>query len=121
MANNLTFQSAAMATLLYAAAKNIIKGEVEDLSKELKKLEGHEEIEKELKKIKNAKVPGGYYSDELDQYISNFLIAGLATKRSPIELNSEGIIECKNLIKSAKKIYGDKMEYLLKIYNLLEE
>lgn len=121
MANKLTFQSAAMATLLYAAAKNRINGEVEDLSKELKELEEQKELEKELKKIKNAKVPGGYYSDDLDEYISDFLIAGLATKRSPIELNSEGIIECKNLIESAKKIYGDKMEYLLKRYNLLEE
>ena len=109
-----TFQAAIMTTLLYAAQKGKIGGESQDLAQELKNLESIKEIKDDVLLIKNSKVPEGYYSEELDSYLSEFYTSGLALYGFPVRLNEDGLKECLYLIDLAKDAYNEKMKLILK-------
>lgn len=48
------------------------------------------------------KIPGGYYSEDVETFVGQLLSMGYATKRSPIKLTEEGERFCKEIEEAEK-------------------
>jgi hypothetical protein len=61
------------------------------------------------------KIPGGYYSEDVETFLGQLLCVGYATRRSPIRLTDEGKEFCKKIVAAE-----DNKEELARFQNQLE-
>ena len=71
--------------------------ELEDLSRNLTTL-----VEKNVVDLSDFDIsPCGEYSEDVARFIGNHMLAGYATKRSPLVFSSDGLIKCRKRLKFA--------------------
>jgi hypothetical protein len=99
-----------MASIIYSAPNADIK----QLSKKIIELK-EQGIRPDLA---IRRIPGGYYSEDLDQYISLLLAFGDAIKRSPLQLTEKGRENIKKIIKDAYKREPEEMQKILSVLKL---
>lgn len=54
------------------------------------------------------RIPDGYYSEDVENFVGQLLSMGYATQRSPINLDDEGVRLCEKIV--AKEVEKNKRE-----------
>jgi hypothetical protein len=66
------------------------------------------------------KIPGGYYSEDVETFVGQLLSMGYATRRSPIKLTPEGERFCQE-IEDAVRDQGELIKLRAEVERLLQE
>lgn len=101
-ANN-TRQEVLLAAAVMAALKQRETGpspKIEDISSLLYKLKN---AGVDLGDIALRRVPGGFYSEDIENLIGHYLAAGYATQESPVELTEKGKRALSEIIETERR------------------
>lgn len=99
--------NATMAMLLLSASMGKVPREISKLSGKLAELK-NKRID--IGDISISRVPAGYYSEQFDRFLGSLLVAGDATKRSPVKLEESGTKLCQEIIQEACQMNRRKLE-----------
>ncbi len=58
------------------------------------------------------KIPGGYYSEDVETFVGQLLSMGYATQRSPIKLEENGAKLCQDMVKTEAADHPAEVERL---------
>jgi hypothetical protein len=107
--------NAAMALILLSASEKKIPNRISVMSAKINEMK-NQKID--MGNLSVSKVAGGFYSEPLDRFIGSFLIAGDAIKRSPLELKSNGIKICKDIVQDICLKDRNKLESIANAVNI---
>ncbi len=71
-----------------------------------------------LERVSLRRVPGGYYSEDVERQIGQYLAAGYARQRSPFTLTSEGRRQCWQVLSEVRTEYTPQVDELARILGL---
>lgn len=72
----------------------------------------------DIGRIAIRRIANGYYSEEMDRFLSFLVTFGYAEDSSPVELNNSGHEYCKRIIRSEHEKNPDGVEKLVQILSL---
>jgi len=96
------------AIMAFAVLQSKRSLQIEDVSRlffEIRQ-KGLEEVEK----VALRRVPGGFYSDDVEAFFGRLLAAGFATARSPITVLENGKALCKAILEKERELHPAALE-----------
>jgi hypothetical protein len=93
-------QDALLAAAILAAFRRQDEAEIEDISRLLYTLRSSGE---DIGAIDLRRIPGGFYSEDLEILISHYLDSGFADQKSPLKLKSEGLKLLEDIVEDERR------------------
>jgi hypothetical protein len=93
-------QDAVLAAAILAAFKRRDEAEIEDISRLIYTLRNSGE---DIGAIDLRRIPGGFYSEDLEILISHYLDSGFAEQKSPLKLKSEGLKLLEEIVEDERR------------------
>lgn len=93
-------QDALLAAAILAAFKRRDEAEIEDISRLIYTLRSSGE---DIGAIDLRRIPGGFYSEDLEILVSHYLDSGFAEQKSPLKLRSEGLKLLEEIVEDERR------------------
>jgi hypothetical protein len=106
---------AVISSAVISAGKSGAQLRIEDISKLFVDLE---ERGFDLGDVAIRRVPGGFYSEDVEAFIGRLLAVGYAEIRSPIKFADEGIDVCRSIIDDERQANAENLEAMTRVLGL---
>lgn len=105
-------QDTLLAAAILAAFRRQGEAEIEDISRLLYTLRSSGI---DIGQIDLRRIPGGFYSEDLEILISHYLDSGFADQKSPLKLKSEGLKLLEEIVEEERKGNPDALKQIEKV------